>query len=194
MNGHLFIVSGPTGVGKTTLINSFVRKYGSEYNTHRCVTYTTRKPRYGEIEGKDYHFVSEEEFDQKVEEGFFLEWSNQYIYKYGTPRYILDELKKGRSYILVIDRVGVQKVLKENDGASIVTIFIAVSSISILNDRINARNSCSKSERDERLRVSFDEIKQEKSEKLYQFTVLNDDFDEALNSLKSLFKEVFLNF
>jgi guanylate kinase len=193
MNGSLFIVSGPSGVGKTTLVTRFLEEKGDAYNVKRCVAFTTRNSRAGEVDGEDYHFISQEEFDRKVDEGFFLEWSDQYIYKYGTPRYILDDLEKGQSYILIIDRVGAQKIVKQCPNMSIVTVLIAVSSVDILKERLESRDSEDKEARDARLKVSFNEIKQEKSEKLYQFTLLNDDLEISLKGLNALFKQVFSN-
>jgi guanylate kinase len=191
MKGHLFIVSGPSGVGKTTLIDGFLEKHGATYNIKRCVTYTTRQPRAQEVDGEDYYFISEADFNCKISQGFFLEWSDQYIYKYGTPKNILKNIEMGTSYILIIDRVGAQKIINSCAGVSVVTVLVAVSSIDLLHERLLLRNTEEKLERDQRLKTSYDEINQEIDNKLYQFTVLNDVFQEAFAALNALFKQVF---
>jgi guanylate kinase len=193
MNGTLFIVSGPTGVGKTTLIENFIQECGALYNIKRCVAFTTRKPRKNEVNGKDYHFISQDEFDQKIEQNFFLEWSDVYIYKYGTPKSILHHLEVGQSYILIIDRAGTKKILDQYKDVSIVTLFITVSTLDILINRLSLRNSEAEEVKKIRLSRSFDEIKNEKNKKLYQFTIINDDYVKSFDALKSLFKQVFFN-
>lgn len=191
MCGCLFIVSGPTGVGKTTLVNYFIDKKGDEYNVRRCVTFTTRKPREGEIDGVDYHFISDKEFVERVERGFFLEWSDQYTNKYGTPGNILDDLEHGRSYILVIDRVGARKIVERYTDINIVTVLVEVSSVDVLIERLHSRDSEDRESRESRLRVSFQEMKQEEQEKLYQNIVLNDVLEDGFEGLNSLFKHFF---
>lgn len=193
MSGKLFIVSGPTGVGKTTLVENFIREFGASYKVKRCVAFTTRKPRVGEVDGKDYNFISQDEFDQKIEEGFFLEWSDRYIYKYGTPKSILRDLDGGQSYILIIDRVGAKKVVVQSEGMPVITILVSVSSVDLLIDRLSVRGSEDESAKKLRLERSFDEIKEEECEKLYQFTIFNDDYVKSFEALKALFKQVFSN-
>jgi len=73
--GKLFIISGPSGAGKTTLANELLTRLGSHYNMHRVITYTTKFPRKGELNGVDYHFISEVEFEAKLAVGFFIEYS-----------------------------------------------------------------------------------------------------------------------
>ena len=74
--------------------------------------YTSKTPRNNETDGKDYHFVSQELFKERIEEGFFLEWSTAYGAYYGSPRYILERVMHGNSYILIIDPIGVGRIVK----------------------------------------------------------------------------------
>ncbi len=93
--GVLFIVSGPSGVGKTTVVTEFLRQQGADYNVSRLVTYTTKSPRSTEVHGSDYHFITQAEFERKIADDFFLEWSGEYGALYGTPLCVIDDLALG---------------------------------------------------------------------------------------------------
>src|SRR5581483_10666268 len=110
--GVLFIVSAPSGAGKTTLVNAALGSLKSSHAIERVITYTSRMPREGEIPGVDYHFISELEFQSRIKDGFFLEWSGAYGTYYGTPRGLLEDLEKGHHRILIPDRNGAQKILE----------------------------------------------------------------------------------
>ena len=109
--GKLFVVSAPSGAGKTTIVNFIVERYGHYFNLSRVVTYTTKKPHKSEKNGLDYYFVSKEEFEQKAKEDFFIEYSTAYGHYYGSPFHIVHDLDIGKSYILVIDQNGAKNVL-----------------------------------------------------------------------------------
>lgn len=99
--GRLFVISGPSGVGKGTLVAQVMKKLP---NLKRAVTYTTRQPRQGEISGKDYYFVTREEFERLKQEGAFLEWAEVYGNFYGSPKREVEEiLSKGHNVLLVLD-------------------------------------------------------------------------------------------
>jgi hypothetical protein len=91
-SGKLFILSAPSGGGKTTLANKLVEELGFEYNLSRVITYTSRLPRSTEMPGVDYNFLSKEAFEEKVKEQFFLEWSGVYGNYCGTPSTIIEEV------------------------------------------------------------------------------------------------------
>ena len=110
--GKLFVVSAPSGTGKTTIVNYIIEKYGRYFNISRVITYTTKKPHESEQDGLDYYFLNEKEFVQKAKENFFIEHSKDYGHYYGSPVSIVHELNFGKSYILVLDQKGAKNVLK----------------------------------------------------------------------------------
>jgi guanylate kinase len=186
--GVLFVVSGPSGVGKTTLVNLFLQTYEKQMVVERVVTYTTRALRPGDVHGVDYYFISQDEFVEKIAEGFFLEWSNAYGAYYGTPRTVLDKIALGVSQIVVIDRAGAQSIINVHDKA--ILILIAVSSMQILSDRLFSRNSESSEQIQRRLFLAKKEIDEEEQNSLYHYTVVNDCLKTALQSLFGLFEKV----
>ena len=109
--GILFVLSAPAGTGKTTLVNKLVEEYP---NIVRSISFTTRKPRKNEVEGVDYHFVTEEEFEKRVREGDFLEHAKVYNAYYGTSKSQVEEqLNQGKHVVLVIDTQGAKQIKKK---------------------------------------------------------------------------------
>jgi guanylate kinase len=189
--GKIFIVSAPSGAGKTTLVHAVLERLAHHHAIERVVAYTTKRPRPTEIPGKDYHFVTVEQFKALIDRGFFLEWSTFYEHYYGTPASILEQRSSGKSFILVIDRVGARQILAALQ--DIVTIWIYVSSIPILKERLLKRGSESETQIAHRLACAWVEIKDEEVFCLYKYHLLNDNFDEALNNLQNIFlKELLL--
>lgn len=137
MQGTLFIISGPSGVGKTTVVNEILQKHSHIFK--RLITYTTKPPRHTEVPGHDYHFVSDEEFMHKVQTGFFLEYSDAYIYKYGTPAFVMEDIKKGMNYIVIMDRAGVQSL--KNMGIPCVAVWLCPESLDVLAERLRKRGT-----------------------------------------------------
>ncbi len=185
--GKLFIVSAPSGTGKTTLINELLKRWNQKKSLKMVVTYTTRAKRDGEQDGIDYHFISESDFIKKIEANFFLEWSTWYNAYYGSPVSIIDDLKKGISYIAILDRVGAQKI-KELYAFSIL-IWIEPPSLEILKERLEKRAKDNKTVIEERLKKAAIEIEQEKRNVLYDFHIINDDFEKTVHTL-NIFLEI----
>ncbi len=179
--GKLFIISGPSGVGKTTLVINFLQQYKHEYHIDRVITYTTKQPRSTEICGVDYHFISQSEFQDKIENGFFLEWSGEYGAFYGTPLHIIDELALGASKILVIDRIGAAQIVKKHSQA--ILIWIEVSSHEVLFDRLIGRKTESLEQVHLRLSLAQKEINQEKNEPMYHCYIENDRMESAIQKI-----------
>jgi guanylate kinase len=165
--GILFIVSGPSGVGKGTVINE-VLKLVPDINL--SISYTTRAPRKNETNGKEYFFVSEKEFTSMIERGEFLEWANVHGNLYGTPkRYIEEKLKNCEDVILEIDTQGARQVKKTfPDG---VFIFILPPSIDELLRRLYKRGT----ESEEVIKLRLSNAREELKEwKWYNYTVVNE--------------------
>lgn len=153
---------------------------------NRVITYTSKSARPNEKDGQDYYFVSEEEFRKKAEEGFFMEWSDAYGCLYGSPCSIVDEVERGRSYILIIDRVGAEKIAAQCPHA--VLIWIYTKGLEVLRQRLEQRNTETPQQVQHRLSCAQSEIEQELKCPLYRYHVLNDDFDRALQKLERIIK------
>lgn len=180
--GKLFIISGPSGVGKTTLINKVLSLYSSEIIS-RVVTYTTRAPRVGDVAGVDYHFISREDFQQKIKEGFFIEWSGAYQHYYGSAWHSIKGLEEGKSYIMILDRQGAQQVLSQ---AEALTIAILPPSLEVLEERLRARATESAIDMAKRLALAREELEAEKINRLYTHYVVNTFFDATVKNLMEI--------
>ena len=179
--GKLFIISAPSGTGKTTLINAFLQRYGHSFDIKRVITYTTRPARIGEVEGKDYHFISPDVFKEMIGKQQFLEWSCWYDYYYGSPIGILDAITRGHSYFLVIDRPGALEASKAYPEA--VLIWIEPPSLKELERRLILRDTDTAATIASRIRKAHVEMEQELVERRYHYTIINEDIDESLVQL-----------
>ena len=185
-DGTLFIVSGPSGAGKTTLINR-VRDQLSPIgiNLHFSVSHTTRSRREGEAEGRSYYFVSDHDFAQMVERREFLEWAHVHAHWYGTSKTeVLSRLDKGVDVILDIDYQGARQIASDPalDSRSL-NIFIFPPSIESLERRLVDRGLNTEAEIALRLQKALDEI--DAGKEFYQYIIINDDLDEATECLKA---------
>jgi len=185
-DGTLFIVSGPSGAGKTTLINR-VRDQLSPIgiNLYFSVSHTTRNPRQGETEGRSYYFVSDANFGQMVERGEFLEWAHVHAHRYGTSRAeVLTRLEKGIDVILDIDYQGAKQIAEDPELKSrSLNTFIFPPSIESLERRLHERGLNTEAEIALRLQKALDEI--DAGKEFYQYIIINDDLDEASECLKA---------
>jgi len=177
--GNLFVVSAPSGAGKTTLCQ---RLTCQTPNIRHSVSYTTRPPRRDEVNGRDYTFVDEDEFRKMVEAGEFVEWARVHGHLYGTPRGRLEEMRdEGIDVILDIDTQGARQ-MRNNYGEG-VYIFILPPSMDALRERLEKRMSNSPEEIDLRMKRATEEIREYKS---YDYVIVNNNFDEALLELKAV--------
>lgn len=177
--GLAFVLSGPTGTGKTTLIHKMHANYPCVVQS---ISYTTRMPRVGEVPGKDYHFVGLKDFDQMVEKNEFLEHVTLYNHHYGTSKkWVEDRLNEGKHVILVIDTQGGLQL--KNRGYQATYIFLKPPSEEELRRRLNSRDTETSSTIDERLK----QVKRELTEgQQYDYTIINQDLDTAYEVLKSI--------
>lgn len=183
--GKLFVISGPSGVGKTTLANAMLDKLGESCGLERVVTYTTRAPRGQEVPEIDYHYITVADFQQKLAVGFFMEYSRVYDHYYGSPRYVLDELKSGDSYLLVIDLVGAAKIKVAYPRA--VLIWIAPPSLEDLRTRLVGRRVDSTQEIDRRLQIAAQELNQV-AQVGFDYELINSDLNTAKRDLELVFR------
>ena len=176
---RLFIISGPSAVGKGTIVKRILKSDGK---VHLSVSATTRNPREGEEEGVSYYFMSDEQFVKAVGEGGFLEHASVHGHYYGTPKApVMSQLKAGRDVILEIDVQGAMQV-KESypDG---VFIFILPPSVDALRSRIMHRGT--ESEEDIQVRLGAAQREMEYLEH-YDYYVVNDDLEKAVDSVKKI--------
>ncbi len=186
--GRLFVVSAPSGAGKTTLVNEVVRRMGDSCPLERVVTYTTKPARSGEgRQGIDYHFITNEEFEAKIAGNFFLEWSGAYGHYYGSPRHVLDEVAQGLSRILILDRAGARQVKEAY--AQAVLIWIYTKDIEVLRARLLGRGTDSAEQIVRRLALACEEIQQEQRAPFYEHYVLNDSIGSAISDFEVLIKK-----
>ena len=177
--GSLFIVSAPSGAGKTSLCQKLTSVVP---NIRHSVSYTTRLPRKGEVHDRDYTFVSADEFRKMVKKSEFAEWAEVHGHLYGTSRKRLEELREaGIDVILDIDTQGARKIRKHYDDG--VYIFILPPSMEDLRERLEKRMSNTPEEVDLRMKRARDEIR---DYKLYDYVIVNSDFGEALTELKAI--------
>ncbi|HTY21137.1 MAG TPA: guanylate kinase [Geobacteraceae bacterium] len=177
--GLLFIISAPSGAGKTTLCKEVVDIL---QNLRHSVSYTTRSPRPGEVHGRDYFFVSPAEFEKMINACEFAEWAEVHGNLYGTAMKTLYEYRKqGRDVILDIDCQGARQLkARIKDG---VFIFILPPSFHELRRRLDMRNSDSAEVKEIRIRNAADEILESR---WYDYIIVNDTFSKAVEELKSV--------
>ena len=177
--GMLLVISGPSGAGKGTLYN---RVLAADPTFTFSVSYTTRGPRPGEVDGKDYCFVTEEQFRQMLDRDGFLEHAEVHGHLYGTPRQpVLDALEAGRSVMLDIDPQGALQVMDKMPDC--VSVFILPPSFAELRRRLTGRGTEKPEEVERRLHNARGEVKLMGK---YQYLVVNDDLEVAYRTLQGI--------
>lgn len=179
LKGNVFIISAPSGAGKTTLCKEIVRIMP---NLRFSVSYTTRKPRSGEVDGRDYIFVDGDTFKGMIDRGEFVEWAEVHGNYYGTSRKDLNDIiKSGQHVILDIDVQGSQQIREQFDGG--VYIFVLPPSLDALRKRLEERGQNPPEEIDRRVKRAIEEIREYKR---YDYVIVNNIFEEALDALRSI--------
>ena len=176
--GKLYVITGPSGTGKGCICKEILKEIDNEFS----VSMTTRPAREGEVHGKDYYFVSEEEFLANVERGNFLEHARVFDNLYGTPKdMVMKQLVKGRNIILDIDVQGALQVKKAMPEA--IMIFLLPPSLDELRRRLEGRATDSQDVIEKRLGQALNEIKLIGE---YDYYVVNDDIEKAVSEVKSI--------
>ena len=178
----VFIISAPSGTGKTTLIHrAMVRDPRLAFS----VSHTTRTPREGETHGKDYYFVSRETFRKMIEEDAFIEWANVYGEYYGTSREEISRLHRlGKDVVLDIDVQGATQVMERLARNTWVSIFILPPDLGTLRRRLVTRGKDSPEAIEKRLKAATDEMGYAPK---YDYQIVNDDLERATRKLLSIF-------
>ena len=179
--GSLFIISAPSGAGKTSLVKALVEKDG---NLHASVSHTTRSPRPGEKEGSNYHFVKKSFFDKMVNQGEFLESAQVFDHFYGTSKlWVQSQLEAGTDVVLEIDWQGAKQIKEHMPLAC--AIFILPPSKNALQERLMSRGQDNPEVIERRMDQAVNEMSHFESS---DYLVLNRNFEEALNELEVIVK------
>ena len=185
-DGTLFIVSGPSGAGKTTLINRVKDALEAlALPLHFSVSHTTRRQRAGERDGVDYHFVDRKTFDEMVSRGEFLEWARVHDNQYGTSlAEVKTRLDRAEDVILDIDVQGARQIAEmESLRPHSLSVFLFPPSFDALEERLVNRGLNSSEEISKRLEKARSEI--EEGSSFYDYLIINDDLEIATESLKA---------
>ena len=183
--GLLIILSGPSGVGKGTIRQEILKD--PSLKLFYSVSLTTRQIRPGEMEGREYYFVTDEQFDENLAKGNLLEWNAFVHHRYGTPKDKVEEKRlAGYNVLLEIDVNGAEQVVKNlADDNRLCTIFLMPPSFKELEDRIRKRSTEPDDVIQERLSKAAIEMKKAK---LYHHVIVNDKIDEASEAIKEIIR------
>ena len=179
--GDLIVISGPSGVGKGTIIKELLQKRS---DIGLSVSYTTRQIREGEENGKNYYYVSEQEFIDKIQNDDFIEWNHLFRYYYGTPlKETLKMIEDGKKVLFEIDVVGGLNIKKRFPDATL--IFILPPTANALSERMDKRGS----ETEEQKRIRRSRAAEEYNMSLeYDYAIVNDDLMNAVNAVEEIIK------
>ena len=177
--GIFVAVTGPSGSGKTSVCKALLAMFP---RLRFSVSLTTRPPRPSEVDGEDYHFVSEAEFRERIRRGDLIEWAENYGQLYGTSRKAMEEALKGHDLLLDVDTRGARALKRAWPGG--IFVFIVPPSIEELERRLRARGS----ETEETIRRRFDNAIREIREIVwYDYIILNDELDAAIDRLRAVY-------
>lgn len=181
MRGQLYVISAPSGAGKTSLVAALLRQ---EPNVKVSVSHTTRAPRLGEENGVNYHFIDKDNFNARIDAGDFLEHAQVFDHFYGTSQQAVEaQLNAGHDVILEIDWQGAQQIRRLRP--DVISIFIAPPSIVELRTRLTGRGTDSDEIIERRMQDAVNEIRHYSE---FDYLIINDAFDIALAELTTIFR------
>ena len=182
-DGIIVILSSPSGAGKTTL----VKKIAKENNFQISISHTTRKPRTNEENGKDYFFISEEEFKNLINNKAFLEYAKVFENYYGSSKInVIEALNKGKNVIFDIDWQGTEQIKNQNLNYKLITFFILPPSKTELFNRLKNRDMKDKNIVEERMKQFNEDIKHWEN---YDFVVINEDLEKCYKEIIEFINE-----
>jgi guanylate kinase len=180
-SGKLFVVSAPSGGGKTTVVDALLK---NNKNVTKTISHTSRNPRPGEKNGRDYRFVSEAQFRKMISQKKFVEWIQVYDHYYGTSRETIDrQLKSGKDVVLVIEENGARAIRKAYKNA--VFVRLVPPNLNTLKRRMLKRPGTTKKDLKKRLASAQNEIDQMK---WYPYTIVNDWLGKAVADLEAILR------
>lgn len=180
--GTLFIVSAPSGAGKSSLIDALLKRFNLDDKLRLSVSHTTRAPRPGEIDHVSYHFITNEEFEKLIERNAFYEYAHVFDHYYGTSHEIVEQwLNEGKDVLLDIDWQGARQIRRQTPDAK--GIFIVPPSLEELNRRLVTRATDAPEVIEKRMSKAISEISHYNE---YDYVIVNDDFDESLLNMRSI--------
>jgi len=176
----VLVVSAPSGGGKTSICRAFLKAYPDVYFS---VSSTTRAPRPGEVDGRDYRFISREAFRKKIEQGEFLEWEENFGHYYGTPREEVEgKLRQGRDVLFDVDPRGGRRIRDYFPRG--VFIFILPPSLEVLEERLSQRGSEDRDALKRRISRALDEIQEAL---WYDYVIFNEDLKTSIDAMKAVY-------
>lgn len=179
--GRLFVLSAPSGSGKTTVL---ARLMEGKRPIVRSVSVTTRLPRRGERDGRDYFFLTQAEFEQGIRRGEFLEHARVLGYRYGTPRAAVERhLRAGKDVVLCIDIQGARQIRRS--GLPATTVFLVPPSLKVLQERLRRRGTEGPAQMRARLRLARRELREVGR---YDYAVVNDRLEEAVEAVRTILR------
>ena len=178
--GQIFVITAPSGAGKTTIIKNILEKDVGEIGY--SISHTTRKPRKGESHGLHYYFVDREKFEKMIDAHEFIEWAVVYDYLYGTSISSVNrELSSGKDLLMDVDIQGSQEIKRQFPDS--LSIFILPPSLDILKERIQKRSPNDKMNTDLRLKKAAEEIQRCRD---YDFIIINDNLKKAIKEIEAI--------
>ncbi|KAA0194884.1 Guanylate kinase [Fasciolopsis buskii] len=184
---RLVVICGPSGCGKSTVIHALLNRYPQTF--YYCVSHTTRPRRPDEVHGRDYHFISPEEFDKAVKSGHFIEYATFSGYYYGTQKSELETaFKQNRICLMDVDIQGVEKLQKTTRDP--ICIFIRPRNFATLEKRLRSRSTETEDRILQRLAVAHQEMQYGISDGKFDAIVVNDDLDKTVDEIMKVVQEV----